>query len=367
MWYGHAPVENGCLRSRARVGALAAAAACVAVAVPGGRADDPAALRAAAGELRAAEQQAALRLFAVETATTRARAHAEELERRVRQLDEAVRASRRYQAIASASLSASHARVARLLRTLYVEGPPADALAVLLGADSLDAAIEAVDSLRFAVEQNRRLAREAARRRSALRVATDRLRTRAAALRRSRAQARDAVRELELVTADRVRVLSRLRARRSLTEQRLAVVETAAAEAARRAAEIQAATARRTEAAAAPATGAVAADASATGPVEAPEATPAPVGADRQLVVSSTAYSLGGRTASGLPVGPGIIAVDPTVIPLGTRVYVPGYGTAVAADTGSAVRGNVIDVWLPSLAGAQAWGRRTVTITIYRS
>ena len=47
------------------------------------------------------------------------------------------------------------------------------------------------------------------------------------------------------------------------------------------------------------------------------------------MTVSAVAYSLPGRTASGLPVGHGIVAVDPSVIPLGTRMYVPGYGEAV--------------------------------------
>jgi len=72
---------------------------------------------------------------------------------------------------------------------------------------------------------------------------------------------------------------------------------------------------------------------------------------------------LQGTTATGLPVGPGVVAVDPSVIPLGTRLHVPGYGDAVAADTGGAVRGAMIDVWLPTLAQARAWGRRSVVVT----
>jgi peptidoglycan DL-endopeptidase CwlO len=84
----------------------------------------------------------------------------------------------------------------------------------------------------------------------------------------------------------------------------------------------------------------------------------------RQLTVSVTAYSLPGHTASGLPVGWGIAAVDPSVIPLGTHFMVPGYGEAVAADTGSAIIGSRIDIWFPTLAQADAWGRRTVTISI---
>ncbi len=84
----------------------------------------------------------------------------------------------------------------------------------------------------------------------------------------------------------------------------------------------------------------------------------------RKLRVGSTAYCLRGYTASGTYVGPGTIAVDPRVIPLGTRVYVPGYGYAVARDTGGAIIGNKIDVWLPSLGQCYQWGYRHVTITI---
>ena len=83
------------------------------------------------------------------------------------------------------------------------------------------------------------------------------------------------------------------------------------------------------------------------------------------ITVTATGYSLPGHTATGLPVGPGIVAVDPSVIPLGTRMTIPGYGEGVAADTGSAVQGLTIDLWFPTLADALAWGRRTVTITLH--
>lgn len=84
----------------------------------------------------------------------------------------------------------------------------------------------------------------------------------------------------------------------------------------------------------------------------------------RQLTVRATAYALPGTTATGVGVRFGIIAVDPRVIPLGTRLYVPGYGEGIAADTGGAVRGNRIDVWLPSEAQAEEWAVKTITITI---
>jgi 3D (Asp-Asp-Asp) domain-containing protein len=82
------------------------------------------------------------------------------------------------------------------------------------------------------------------------------------------------------------------------------------------------------------------------------------------MTVSSTGYCLRGTTATGIPVAWGVIAVDPSVIPLGTRMFVPGYGEGVAADTGSAVKGYTIDLWFSSCAQAIAWGRRTVTITL---
>ncbi|MBA2383376.1 MAG: hypothetical protein H0V68_01750, partial [Actinobacteria bacterium] len=97
-------------------------------------------------------------------------------------------------------------------------------------------------------------------------------------------------------------------------------------------------------------------------------ATVAPVRAElagTTLTVTSTAYVLRGRTASGLPTGPGIVAVDPSVIPLGTRMTVPGYGEAIAADTGGAVIGNTIDLWVATLEEAHRWGRRTITITLH--
>lgn len=89
----------------------------------------------------------------------------------------------------------------------------------------------------------------------------------------------------------------------------------------------------------------------------------------RQITVQATAYdavSLGGRTASGHLVtstSEKVIAVDPSVIPLGSTVYIPGYGTAVARDTGGAIQGNIIDLNM-STAEAVQWGRQTVIVTV---
>jgi len=81
----------------------------------------------------------------------------------------------------------------------------------------------------------------------------------------------------------------------------------------------------------------------------------------------ATAYSLRGRTASGRMVSRGVIAADPAVLPLGSRVRLehPGYsGEYVVADTGGAIRGRRIDIWTPSSGEAMRFGRRTVKLTI---
>ena len=85
------------------------------------------------------------------------------------------------------------------------------------------------------------------------------------------------------------------------------------------------------------------------------------------LTMQSTAYDLRGPTTYGgytHPAGLGIVATDPRVIPPGTRLYIPGYGPATAWDTGRLIKGNRIDVWLPTRKQALAWGRRTVQVTI---
>jgi 3D (Asp-Asp-Asp) domain-containing protein len=81
----------------------------------------------------------------------------------------------------------------------------------------------------------------------------------------------------------------------------------------------------------------------------------------------ATAYSLRGRTASGLPVSKGIIAADPRVLPLGSRVRIEAgsfSGEYLVADTGGMVRGKRIDIWTASAREAMRFGRRTVKLTV---
>ena len=71
-----------------------------------------------------------------------------------------------------------------------------------------------------------------------------------------------------------------------------------------------------------------------------------------------------GITASGRKVRPGAVAVDPSVIPLGTKMWIEGYGEAEALDTGGAIKGKTIDVYFPSHQQALEWGRKRVAIKI---
>ena len=87
------------------------------------------------------------------------------------------------------------------------------------------------------------------------------------------------------------------------------------------------------------------------------------------VYVSATAYSAydpgnGHYTACGTPLRRGVIAVDPSFIPLGTRVYIPGYGEAVAEDTGGAIVGNIIDIAFDTHEEALAFGRQDLEIYI---
>ncbi len=105
------------------------------------------------------------------------------------------------------------------------------------------------------------------------------------------------------------------------------------------------------------------------GPIEAPPSTTE----STEMVVTATAYTAyctgcSGTTAYGIDLRANpnqkVIAVDPRIIPLGTKVWVEGYGEAIAGDTGGAIKGNKIDVFIPSHENAMAWGVKTVKIRV---
>ena len=93
--------------------------------------------------------------------------------------------------------------------------------------------------------------------------------------------------------------------------------------------------------------------------------------ADSALTMIATAYTAecfgcSGTTATGRPAGHGIVAVDPRYIPLGTHLYIPGYGRALAGDTGGAIQGNRIDLGFESNRDAMTFGRRAIVVYVVK-
>ena len=310
-----------------------------------------------AATLHRSESSALLQLYAAQSALARAQAEQARLETRSAALGRDEADARLRTQIVRRSLSVSQRRVAVLLRHLYIQGEP-DPIAVILGATTLEEVMAEIDGLSRATALNERLAREAAHRaRELTRLRAD-LAARRASLDSARAAADTGTRRLAAAVAGQRATLALIRRASALTEQRLTALQARARQAEQRSATLTKASAA--SAGTQPATPATAPAASTT-----PAPAPAPATGTHTLVVDAVAYHLQGNTASGIPVGVGVIAVDPTVIPLGTRAFVPGYGPAVAADVGTAIKGNIIDLWMPTTAEARAWGRRTVTITIY--
>ncbi len=81
----------------------------------------------------------------------------------------------------------------------------------------------------------------------------------------------------------------------------------------------------------------------------------------------ATAYCLRGKTASGRYVRRGIVAADPRLLRLGTRIHMSAgryTGNYLVADTGGKIKGRILDIWVPSCKEARSWGRRTVKIKV---
>ena len=107
--------------------------------------------------------------------------------------------------------------------------------------------------------------------------------------------------------------------------------------------------------------------------VKAPVPSPSEASTTKEMTVTATAYTAycegcSGITYTGIDLRSNpnqkVIAVDPSVIPLGSRVWVEGYGEAIAGDIGGAIKGYIIDVFLEDKEDALKWGRKTVTIKI---
>jgi 3D (Asp-Asp-Asp) domain-containing protein/cell division protein ZapA (FtsZ GTPase activity inhibitor) len=332
-------------RETCRAPALILAAGLIlALALPGAGGADPSqkadALRRQQTELGTRSHAALVGLYSLDSRLVRARAQLATLEVRSAEVRAEQARVVREEAIARQVWQRSVAVLGAQLRTLYEHGQP-DAIAILVGATSIDDAMTRLDAL----QRNARLSRATIAQTRAAQHSLARLRARLAAraadLQRLLAQAEQTTTALEQARTQRVAYLASLAHRRDLNARQIKQLAVTSHEIAARS---QTITAEQE-----------------TVPIDAPTTSPD----GRVLTVSATGYSLPGSTATGMPVGWGIVAVDPAVIPLGTRMTIPGYGEGVAADVGSAVRGASIDLWFPTLADARSWGRRTVTITLH--
>jgi len=325
-------------RSRAaRFGGLAAAltlvAASATLAAPGiadssgTRAVDP-----TAGALDTQAHQALLSLYALDSRLESWRMRLASLESAAVAMQER-RASLRAELGADrTSFKAGRHNLAVQLRALYERGD-VNAVAVILGAKSLTGGLDRLNDLSRVAAQSKQIVAVTLSARARLVRSQRRLAIEERKLERALAEARQAEERLAATVSSRRAYISSLQARAQMQAAQVQSVEAAAQAAQQKSQQLQEPTASP------PATG------------------------KRQLVVSATCYDLPGRTATGMPVGQGVVAVDPSVIPLGTRMYVPGYGNGVAADVGGGIKGATIDLWMTPTECA-AWGRRTVTITL---
>jgi cystine transport system substrate-binding protein len=338
-------------------------------------------LRERQASLAAESRAAVVQLYGLESRLAQARSDLARVESRVHALERTQASVRRRLQAARRTMSAAQQSLGDQLRYLYEQGTP-DPIAVVLGATSLENAIDALDSVHRARRATQAVLGQARSARADLIVVRRQLAVQVARTNEVRARLATTAAGLEEAHAERAAYLDRLRRDQELTATQISRLEQQAAEARARAQQIahesstesvaQATTA--VQPASAPPAADSGADSSAPPPAPvdsveavtptAPEAAPPPQRPGGTMTVYATGYCLKGTTVTGLPVGPGIVATDPTVIPLGTRMTVPGYGEGVAADTGGSIQGHRIDVWIKSCSAAAAFGR-TVTITFH--
>jgi 3D (Asp-Asp-Asp) domain-containing protein/septal ring factor EnvC (AmiA/AmiB activator) len=304
------------------------------------------ALRAENVQLDAKSRSATLGLYSLDARIAGADARLATLRAELRRLRAERAVLRRELLTAQLGERISERQLASRVRQLYDQGELSP-LEVVFGASSIADAVTQLDDMRSVASLNDdvlgQLHSARAHALAASRTLAARTRQLAAAVQAAAA----AEASLAQTRAAQSAYIAQLVARRNLNAAQIGRLEAAAGAAQARA--VQLVHAPPAAAVATPATPGLS----------------SPLAAGHTLTVSVTGYALGGRTATGLPVGWGVAAVDPRVIPLGTRLWVPGYGEAVAADIGGAIVGDRIDLWFPSVSQAEGWGLRTVTISLH--
>ena len=353
-------------------------------------------LKEKGAELERRSQEVLLDLFALGSRLDRARGDLARLDAQAAALARRQESARREYRAALETQSNAQLQLGGQLRLLYEQDQP-DPIAVILGAASFNAAIEDLDNIKriahatdSVLDQAKRAKQRVSRQKAQL--AAQVARTKAA---RDRVAAGAA--ELERASSERSAYLSQLRQEQALNNAQIADLQARAAAAQQRARQVTAQVQQQQPAQADSSSTSTSArrrarrapppppeqtttfeTPSTAAPGEPPPAavesvsqssstgstasSPGPPKSGGTMSVLVTGYCLTGKTATGLPVGPGIVAVDPSVIPLGTRMTIPGYGEGVAADVGGGVAGAHIDVWVASCSDAASFSR-TVTIT----
>jgi 3D (Asp-Asp-Asp) domain-containing protein len=284
--------------------------------------------------LAAQSRGVVLQLYSLDSQLAREKARLVELRIRTAEVKAALAKARRELRVARHSLKVEQRSLARRLQLLYEQGD-ADPVAIVLGASSVADALGSLDSLNRIADQDRAVIEQAQQaKRTALKLARA-LSAKKRDLQRLAQEATQSTLVLEQARSQRASYLARLAGQQRLNAAAIASYQQQAL-----------------------AVEATARQVSIASPVSV-----APGG--RTITVVATGYSIHGHTATGAPTGWGVVAVDPSMIPLGTGLTIPGYGSGVAADTGSAIQGAAIDLWFPTLAEARAWGRQTVTITLH--
>jgi 3D (Asp-Asp-Asp) domain-containing protein len=302
--------------------------------------------RAQNAQLATKTRSAVLQLYSLDQHLGAAQATLAQLQRQTAAL-RAERASLALQlGVALRGSRIAQVRLAARLRLLYEQGS-VEPLDIVFGAKTLDEALTNIDNWSSVAGQSDDVLRELKAARSALTSAYRRLTAREAVLAAKTHEAQATATTLERTERARSAYISSLATQRQLNDSEISRLVAQARAAQQRSAEL----ARMASAGAST--------------ISRAGADLRPTGASGTVTVSATGYSLSGTTATGLHVGYGVVAVDPSVIPLGTHMTIPGYGEAVAADTGGSVSGAMIDLWFPSEALANAWGRRTVTIVLH--
>jgi 3D (Asp-Asp-Asp) domain-containing protein len=308
-------------------------------------------LRADAGSLDMRASTATLELYALESERRRAQGDLDSLAARRMQVVRDRVDVQKQRDVAKEAVRVSESRLAVLIRAVYEQPDQGDPLAVLLSSDSLDEALAGLDSLSRVAGESNRIIEQARGARTRLAAVDAQLAERVAELNGLTAAAEQRAGGLAATAAARRRFLAGLRHQRGLNAAKIAAIETQARTVEQRIATLSSS-----------------AQPVATASVETGDPAGSPVAiavsGPRTVTVIATGYTLRGRTSTGIQTAAGLVAVDPSVIPLGTRLSIPGYGTGIAAATGGAMHGNLIDLWFPTLKEAQAWGRRTVMITI---